>query len=356
MKTKMITSLLAGITLSAVTLYLAFRNVPFNDLVAYLRAINYVWIIPAGLIVVISFFLRAWRWQIILASNHRVMFWPAYHPMMIGFMINCILPGRVGEVARPAILKRQERVPFTTGLATVAAERIFDIILLILLFAVVLASVQVSPELDIAFDRYNLNRSTLETIAGGMINLSIILVAGIFLVSVEKSRSWINRAIMALPRFLFFLGKAWQAKIEQSVAARMVNLVNNVASGFMMLKHPAKMLACSGLTVLIWGLSALSWYVFALGCPGLNLSVLEITAVMVIVCFFIALPSVPGFWGLWEAGGVFAMTLFGISLNDAAGFTLANHAIQMFPVIIMGFISALITGINVWRVSYEERS
>ncbi len=115
-------------------------------------------------------------------------------------------------------------------------------------------------------------------------------------------------------------------------------------------------MACWGLTVLIWGLSALSYYVFALGCPGLNLSIQEMTAVMVIVCFFIALPSVPGFWGLWEAGGVFALTLFGISINDAAGFTLANHAVQMFPVILMGFVSALIAGVNIWRVSYDERS
>jgi hypothetical protein len=96
--------------------------------------------------------------------------------------------------------------------------------------------------------------------------------------------------------------------------------------------------------------------VFALGCPGFKLSVIEVTAVMVIVCFFIALPSVPGFWGLWEAGGVFALTLFGVSIKDAAGYTLANHAVQMFPVILMGFVSAIISGVNVWRVSYGERS
>ena len=75
---------------------------------------------------------------------------------------------------------------------------------------------------------------------------------------------------------------------------------------------------------------------------------------MLIVCFFIALPSAPGFWGLWEAGGVFAMLLFGVSEREAAGFTLANHAIQMFPVIIMGLISAFITGVDIRRVSYDQ--
>ena len=64
------------------------------------------------------------------------------------------------------------------------------------------------------------------------------------------------------------------------------------------------------------------------------------------ICFFISLPFVSGFWGLWEAGGVFALTIFGIDTNDAAGYTLVNHAVQIFPVIIAGLISAVLTGIR----------
>jgi hypothetical protein len=93
----------------------------------------------------------------------------------------------------------------------------------------------------------------------------------------------------------------------------------------------------------------------AQGCPGIELSFTEITAHMIIICFFIALPSVPGFWGIWEAGGVFALVLFGVSSKDAAGYTLANHAIQMFPVIIVGLVSAMVTSVNILQVSYEKR-
>ena len=72
---------------------------------------------------------------------------------------------------------------------------------------------------------------------------------------------------------------------------------------------------------------------------------------MVIICFFISLPSVPGYWGLWEAGGVFALSLFGISANRAAGYALVNHAVQIFPVIIAGFVSAIITGVNIRKMA-----
>jgi len=77
---------------------------------------------------------------------------------------------------------------------------------------------------------------------------------------------------------------------------------------------------------------------------------------MIIICFFIALPSVPGFWGIWEAGGIFALSLFGVSAKEAAGFTLANHAIQMFPVIIIGVISAMLSGVDTLQILKERRN
>jgi uncharacterized membrane protein YbhN (UPF0104 family) len=107
MNQKLIVSLFIGIAVSAGGLYLAFRNVPFADLVDYLGTINYLWLLPALAIGLFSFVLRVVRWQIILESSHKVGFWPAFHPLMIAFMINCVLPGRVGELARPAVLKKK---------------------------------------------------------------------------------------------------------------------------------------------------------------------------------------------------------------------------------------------------------
>jgi len=115
MKKNIIISLALGAILSTLTLYFAFRNVPFVDLMSYLTSINYFWIIPAILFSLFTFVLRVIRWQIILASVRKIDFWRAFHPLMIGFMINCILPGRVGEVARPLILKKTIMFLFPLG-------------------------------------------------------------------------------------------------------------------------------------------------------------------------------------------------------------------------------------------------
>jgi uncharacterized protein (TIRG00374 family) len=356
MKNHFITSLVAGVILSVAALYFAFRNVPLIDLLNYLGSINYLWLFPAVLLVGFSFFIRAIRWRFILASSHPIGIWPAFHPLMIGFMINCILPGRVGEFARPIILQRKQKIPFATGIATVAAERIFDVAALIIFAVITFAFIEINPQVEITFGDFRLNRSTLEVLFDRIMIAGALLFAAIIMVSISRVRRVIHRVIRAIPALVFFADEAAKAKINDRVCEPMIRFVDNIALGFTLIKQPRKICICGIYSLIVWTTAALSWYVFSLGCPGINLSYTEMYAVMVIICLFIALPSVPGFWGLWEAGGVFAMSLFGIPENAAAGFTLANHAVQVIPVIIIGFISAIIISVNIWQVSYEKKS
>jgi uncharacterized protein (TIRG00374 family) len=353
MNKKMTISFIVGMVLSAAALYFAFRNVPISDLFNYLASINYFWVLPALGMVMISFYLRAVRWQIILASTRKITIWHAFHPMMIGFMINCVLPGRLGEVARPVILQKKEKIPFTTGLATVAAERIFDICLLLLLFIVTVSATQISPDVNVAFGKYHLNRATLDIIFGGMLKLGAVLIAGIILISIGKVREFFYRIIMFMPNLFFFVGQKIKKTIQQKLCEPLIRIVENVAQGFALIRYPKKIILCSIFSLLIWGLLAFSYYLFSLGSPGINLTFFELSVVMVIICFFIALPSVPGWWGLWEAAGVFALSLFGVSSKEAAGFTLANHALQVFPVIIVGLVSAMILSVNIRKISFD---
>ncbi len=359
MKKNVKISLALGILLSSLALYLSFRNVPFADLATYLTTINYFWIVPSVFIALISFFIRTLRWQYILGAAHTISFWQAFHPMMIGFMLNCILPARIGELARPAILQKKDNIPFSTGLATVAAERLFDIILLIILAIIVFAFVHIDPALDISFGKYHLNRETLITIGAGMFKLSAALITGVIIISFSATQKVIKRLIMALPAIFFFAGSGFKNRMQEKICTPLIGFLENFALGFVLIKNPKKVGICIVLSTIIWSLAALSYYVMALGCPGIRLSYFEIIAVMIIICLFIALPSVPGFWGLWEAGGVFALSLFGISAKEALGFTLVNHIIQMVPVIIIGLVSAIIMGVNVWQLSscneYEKR-
>jgi uncharacterized protein (TIRG00374 family) len=351
---KIILPLITGLFLSGIALYVVFKNIPLADVVGYLKAVNYWWVIPATAITLVSFMIRVVRWQLLLSPFKKTSFWSAYHPLMIGFMLNCILPGRAGELARPAIFYKKEKVSFSKVLATVGAERVFDVLILLISFVIVLASVEISPTLDHTFGDYHLNKATLEQIGMTMLQLCVGLIVCIVLVSVKQSQRFIRRIILSLPRLLFFASPAFQEKLRKKVFVRLVRVFDNLAAGFDVLKSPKKVGLCLVLSFLVWGGGGASYYVVTLGCPGIDLSFLELYATMVILCFFISLPSAPGFWGIWEAGGVFALLIFGVSAKEAAGFTVANHVIQMVPVIIAGLISAIITGVNIVQVAYTR--
>ncbi len=276
--------------------------------------------------------------------------------MMIGFMINCILPGRLGEFARPAILQKNEKVPFATGIATVVAERVFDVGALVVFAVITLAAIDINPEVEIVFGEFSMNRATLEVLFSRIILMGILLIVGIIGISIPFIRRAIHRVILVLPALAFSATEETKTKIRDKVCAPLTRFVDNIAMGFTLLKYPKKIMLCAIYSLLVWIIAAFSYYVFSLGCPGVHLSYTEMFAVMVIICLFIALPSVPGFWGVWEAGGVFAMSIFGVPANAAAGFTLANHGIQIFPVIIVGFISTIITSVNIWQVSYQKKA
>lgn len=346
-------SLLLGTAVSITTLYFAFRNVPIKELLEYLTTINYVWIIPTVAAILFAFGLRAARWRFILASNYPVGYWQAFHPLMIGFMINCVLPGRVGEFARPLVLNRKEAVPISTGLATVAVERIFDLIILLLLFLAVSSFVRIAPGFNVTFGGYRLDYEVLVTVFNGMLKIGFLMVIGLFLVTLGKTRELANRLILSAPTLLFFASKPFKDWLKEKVCRPAVRIIENIASGMALIKDPKRIIICLIYSLAVWFFTALSYYLFSIGCPQINLTLSEITAVMVIICFVIALPSVPGYWGLWEAGGVFAMLLFGVSESEAAGYTLANHAVQIVPVVLVGLVSAWISGVNIRQV-YEQ--
>lgn len=346
MNRKLLLSIILGCFLSAGMFWLAFKNIPAADLWHYMGTVNYLWIIPAVLISVTSFLLRVVRWQIILKTSAPVSFISSYHPLMTGFMLNCILPGRIGEIARPAILTRREGVPFTTGLATIVSERVFDLISLVILFALLLSSIEIDPSLEISAWGYKVSATLLDSVFSGMIIMCLTLVTGMAVISISKTRNLLTACILKIPDILLFLKPENREFIKSVTAPVLIRLISNISSGFRLINHPSTLIKCFILSFLIWMIQALSYHILTMACPGVTLSYTETITVMIIICFFIALPSVPGFWGLWEAGGIFALALFSVARESAAGYTLINHAVQIIPVIVIGMISALIIGIN----------
>jgi uncharacterized protein (TIRG00374 family) len=292
---------------------------------------------------------------VILKSGKNISFASAYHPLMIGFMLNIVLPARIGEIARPLVLKKIESVPFSTGLGSVAAERLFDICILVLFFIVLFYSVEIDPHLNIKFGKYHLNKSLLMSIGNGMIQIGLAIICIMLLLASNAFRDKARLFIMGIPGLLFRKNQSLKNKLEQKVSKPVVIAMENLGMGFSIIKNPMDIFICIILSIGIWIFAGVSYYMLLLGFQGLTLTFVEIFLFMIIICFFIALPSAPGYWGLWEAGGVFALTLFGVASSEAVSFTLANHVIQFVPVIVAGIISMMLAGVNFKQfISFEK--
>ena len=83
----------------------------------------------------LTYAMRAWRWQSLLAPIGPTRFVNAFTTTVIGFAASALLPARAGEVLRPYLLARRERLNPASTFATIMLERLLDLATVLLLFA-----------------------------------------------------------------------------------------------------------------------------------------------------------------------------------------------------------------------------
>ena len=346
MKPKLFVSLVLGILVSIVGFHLAFRNVPFKNLVAYAVGVDFRWIASAIVVLILIYYLRALRWQMLLRPLGRISLPLAYHSLIIGFMINCILPGRMGEMARPLILKKKEGFAFSASLATLAAERLLDLATLLMLLLMALQSISFSSAQPVVFGSQELNADVLMRLAHTSAIALVALAGALALIIHEGMRKRVIAFVRRLADGLRGVLPASHGSKINRLEDHFCVLVERFAVGLQYLKTPGRLFTVGLLSLLTWLLIGLSFYLVARGSPGIDLDFADTLVMLVIICIFIALPSVPGYWGLWEAAGVFALYCLGIPKEQAVGYTLFNHALQILPLIPAGWISCMLLGFN----------
>ena len=94
-----------GTLISLVFLWLALRKVDFEQLVGVVKGAKWEWLIPNIILVVGVMWLRAWRWQLILKPVGKVPYRRVYSSTMIGFMVNNVLPARLGADDQTQLLR-----------------------------------------------------------------------------------------------------------------------------------------------------------------------------------------------------------------------------------------------------------
>jgi uncharacterized protein (TIRG00374 family) len=116
-------------------LWYVYRDLSFENLLSQFDNINYYWISLSVIIALLSHYLRAFRWNILLKPlGYDLKAHRTFIAVMVGYFANNLVP-RLGEVTRCGILKKTDDVAITSAFGSVVAERAFDLLTLILVAA-----------------------------------------------------------------------------------------------------------------------------------------------------------------------------------------------------------------------------
>lgn len=308
-----------GIVLSVALLAYALRDVHFAEVWAVLRQSD-PWLFAAATIAgTLIFPLRALRWRVILEPiAGRLPFGMLWRSTAVGMMVNNVVPARAGELVRAFALTREtRRVDFAGGIASLAVDRAFDAIVVLLLMLGAMLDPRFAAGAGIGESR----TAVTATVIFGATGVAALLV--------------ILYLIVFFPARLISLYELLSRRVAPRFEARGRLLLRSFADGLGVLRHPGRFAAVFGWTLAHWLMHALGFW---LGFRAVGIDVPFSAALVVqgLVAISVALPAAPGFWGVFEVAGGLGLALYGVPANLAISWALGFHLLTFIPITVIG--------------------
>jgi uncharacterized protein (TIRG00374 family) len=122
-----------SVIVAALFLWLAFRSIDLAALWNQIGQISYGWILLFIPTLLLSHYLRAERWRLLLPQKNSDAYRSTlFAGVMLGYVMNNIIP-RIGELSRPVYVAKKEAISTGNLLGTIVVERLFDLFVLGLL-------------------------------------------------------------------------------------------------------------------------------------------------------------------------------------------------------------------------------
>ena len=317
-----------GFALTAVLLWWTLRGVSPTAVWAVLRHSS-VPLFALAVVVNVSIFpLRARRWRTILEPvAGRIPFGPLWRSTAIGMMMNNVFPLRAGEFARAFALTREvPRVPITTSFGSLAVDRIFDAIAIFGLMFVAMLDPSFPPDISIA------GRTVPQLAIGG-----IVAVFGVLAISFT--------IVMQHERVMAFVDAVF-GKLMPKHREKAVRIAEHGLGGLAVLKDGRRFLAVLWWAALHWIVQALSIYL-SFHAVGIDVPFSAALFLQGIQAISVAIPSSPGFFGVFEAGAIIGLGVYGVPKELAISWALGFHILTFIPITVIGAVYFAQLGLSV---------
>ena len=317
--------------------YLSLRRTDLADIGTAFSQARYWWCIPLAVVTIGSHLVRAWRWQALLealpVATRRPSLATAFGSVMIGFMINYVLP-RMGEFFRAANLSRRERLPYSGVLGTVVTERVIDV----------------------------------GTLAIGLALSAFFLTeaqrAHMYELMLAPALDWLASVPMVglVAALLVALALAWwvaaKTPVRRLVSKHLAPFGASFLSGLVTVhRSPRKVLLVAS-TIAIWLMYGLMAYIplemFSIAAPH-GLTLVDAMVIMFVGVLGVLVPT-PGGAGSFHYITVLTLTgLYGVSRSLALTYAVFVHGAQLILYLFLGLLVVLLQDTKVAQLRSDVR-
>jgi len=294
----------AGFAVSLALLAWVVHAVGWSAIVEGFANLSAGWIAALTGLYVLGLCLRAWRWTCLLAPALPLPFDASAKIILVGNLLNNILPAKAGDIARAMLLKRAYGVGLSAGIMSVLIERIFDVLSLLSIFLAATLSVHVAePYLG-------LTRSILATTALIFFGALSVLVA-----------------LKAAPGFRGVCLRL-AGRLPGSLAVKCGALLTGILDSLAFVRADRGFAAFVLLSAALWAVEGLTFYVgfLAFHVPG---SVMEALFAFAVVNFSGLLPAAPGNVGVYQASMVYSFSMLALPVEPAVALSLVLPLVQI---------------------------
>jgi glycosyltransferase 2 family protein len=305
-----------GLAITVICIWLAFRKVSFVELTKAISGGDYYWLIPAVIAQLFAILMRSQRWVILLdrKSELEASIWS----QGIGYLFTNLFPFRLGEVARVLVMSKKCKIPAVQVAGTAIIERLLDVGTIIFALVLVLPWMHVPSAIIESGDIF------------GVLVLLGILVVVMLAKFKETSFALIERAcahFSFLPKSMIIV--RWGELIE----------------GLTPLLHGSVALKVVAFSLLSWLFSSLV-YLCSIQVFRPTGLFLEAVFMMVSLSLAVAVPSSPGFIGVFQFVGQQALVIpFGLKYSSSNAL-----AITLIAYLVYYVLSTLVGIIGMWRL------
>lgn len=290
-------SLVLSTLLAAVLLYFALRGTDWRRVGQMIASADWKLLLASAAVTCFSFFLRALRWRILLNATVKLSIGEVYWANMAGYFGNQYLPARAGELIRTVLISNRSELSKTYVFTTALSERLMDVIALVLGSSIVLLGVNPKPAW-----MQDLSKTMAIVAGAGAIAIMVI----------PHTSGLVDRLLIRLP-------------LPERIRKITLVLAEQILSGLRAFHDWGRFAGFVFLTVVIWTADSLATIACARSV-GVHISFRVALLVLTALGLSSALPSTPGYVGIFQFVAVTVLAPFGIGRDAALAYILLLQA------------------------------